>query len=114
MCQVAILTDEQLTSLMAASRAMGMEPLVEVANAPEMKRAPAPNRRRPLLLCRCGAEDCRAVGALALKAKVIGINNRNLHDFTVDMANTTALTAGLGALPICLQLCGSAHVAMRN
>jgi indole-3-glycerol phosphate synthase len=49
----------------------GMEPLVEVANAPEMARA-------------------RALGA-----RVIGINNRNLHDFSVDMGTSTALTAGL-------------------
>jgi hypothetical protein len=69
---VAILTDEQLTTLMSQSRAMGMEPLVEVANAAEMKRA------------------------LDLKARIIGINNRNLHDFTVDMGNSTTLTAGLG------------------
>ena len=69
---VAILSDEQLTSLMSQSRAMGMEPLVEVANAAEMKRA------------------------LDLKARIIGINNRNLHDFTVDMGNSTTLTAGLG------------------
>ena len=72
---VAILDDAQLTALMAASRALGMEPLVEVANAPEMKRA------------------------LALNARIIGINNRNLHDFTVDMGNSTTLTAGLGASP---------------
>ena len=69
---VAILSDEQLTTLMSQSRSMGMEPLVEVANAAEMKRA------------------------LALKARIIGINNRNLHDFTVDMGNSTTLTAGLG------------------
>ena len=72
---VAILNDEQLTTLMAQSRAMGMEPLVEVANAGEMKRA------------------------LALNARIIGINNRNLHDFTVDMGNTTTLTSGLGKPP---------------
>lgn len=69
---VAILSDEQLTTLMSQSRAMGMEPLVEVANAAEMKRA------------------------LDLKARIIGINNRNLHDFTVDMGNSTTLTADLG------------------
>ena len=81
---VAILSDEQLTTLMAQSRAMGMEPLVEVANAPEMKRA------------------------LALNARIIGINNRNLHDFTVDMGNTTTLTSGLGTTDrrsLCLSLC---------
>ena len=61
---VAILSDEELTSLLAASRKLGMEPLVEVANAPEMERA------------------------LALGAHVVGINNRNLKDFTVDTSTT--------------------------
>lgn len=68
---VAILDDATLAALMAAARELGMEPLVEVANAPEMERA-------------------RALGA-----RVIGINNRNLHDFTVNMDASTQLTAGL-------------------
>jgi len=62
---VAILSDERLAALMGAARELAMEPLVEVANAAEMKRA------------------------LALGARVIGINNRNLHTFTVDMGTTT-------------------------
>ncbi len=43
------------------------EPLVEVNNASEMNRA------------------------LEIGAKVIGVNNRNLHDFSVDMGTTSSL-----------------------
>lgn len=64
---VAMLPDERLKSLYAYSLTLGMEPLVEVNNASEMERA------------------------LALGAKVIGVNNRNLHDFNVDMGTTTRL-----------------------
>lgn len=61
---VAILSDVELARLLAAARELGMEPLVEVATAEEMERA------------------------LAAGAHVIGINNRNLKDFTVDTATT--------------------------
>lgn len=64
---VAMLEDEQLKRLCAYSRSLGMEPLVEVNNTAEMTRA------------------------LELDAKVIGVNNRNLHDFTVDMGTTSRL-----------------------
>ncbi|KAL7285802.1 hypothetical protein ACG7TL_000911 [Trametes sanguinea] len=64
---VAMLTQEQLERLYAYSLRLGMEPLVEVNNAVEMK--------------------C----ALAIGAKVIGVNNRNLHDFSVDMGTTSGL-----------------------
>ncbi|KZT52672.1 IGPS-domain-containing protein [Calocera cornea HHB12733] len=64
---VAMLSQERLASLYAYSKSLGMEPLVEVNNAPEMERA------------------------LALNAKLIGVNNRNLHNFSVDMATTTRL-----------------------
>ncbi|GAW10269.1 anthranilate synthase [Lentinula edodes] len=47
---------------------LGMEPLVEVNNAKEMELA------------------------LSLPAKVIGVNNRNLHDFQVDMTTTSRLS----------------------
>ena len=49
------------------ARQLSMEPLVEVNNEAEM--------------------EC----ALRVGARVIGINNRNLHDFTVDMDTTTRL-----------------------
>ncbi|KZO96099.1 IGPS-domain-containing protein [Calocera viscosa TUFC12733] len=64
---VAMLSQERLASLYAYSKSLGMEPLVEVNNAVEMERA------------------------LVLNAKLIGVNNRNLHNFSVDMGTTTRL-----------------------
>ncbi|KAF5353946.1 hypothetical protein D9756_007175 [Leucocoprinus leucothites] len=64
---VAMMNDELLTRLYKYSLSLGMEPLVEVNNADEMRRA------------------------LAIGAKVIGVNNRNLHDFNVDMGTTSRL-----------------------
>ncbi|KAK7028269.1 indole-3-glycerol phosphate synthase [Favolaschia claudopus] len=64
---VAMLKQEQLERLYAHSVSLGMEPLVEVNNAAEMQRA------------------------LDLGSKVIGVNNRNLHDFNVDMGTTSRL-----------------------
>ena len=64
---VAMLTQEQLARLHAYSLSLGMEPLVEVNNAREMARA------------------------LEIGAKVVGVNNRNLHDFSVDMCTTSGL-----------------------
>jgi anthranilate synthase/indole-3-glycerol phosphate synthase/phosphoribosylanthranilate isomerase len=66
---VAILTPEELVRLMAASRALGMEPLVEVNTEAEMRIA------------------------LDAGAAVIGVNNRNLHTFEVDMGTTGRLAA---------------------
>lgn len=64
---IATLTSQRLQELYVYSQSLGMEPLVEVNNAKEMEIA------------------------LELGAKVIGVNNRNLHDFNVDMATTTRL-----------------------
>ncbi|PFH51569.1 hypothetical protein AMATHDRAFT_142116 [Amanita thiersii Skay4041] len=64
---VAMLSQERLTALYNYANSLGMEPLVEVNNASEMTRA------------------------LELGAKVIGVNNRNLHDFNVDMGTTSRL-----------------------
>jgi anthranilate synthase / indole-3-glycerol phosphate synthase / phosphoribosylanthranilate isomerase len=64
---VATLSETRLHELYAHSLSLGMEPLVEVNNAKEMEIA------------------------LKLGAKVIGVNNRNLHDFNVDMGTTTRL-----------------------
>ncbi|KAJ9098755.1 hypothetical protein QFC21_004403 [Naganishia friedmannii] len=64
---VAMLSTPQLQLLYNYSVSLGMEPLVEVNNAEEL-----------------------AV-ALDLGSKVIGVNNRNLHDFNVDMATTSRL-----------------------
>jgi anthranilate synthase/indole-3-glycerol phosphate synthase/phosphoribosylanthranilate isomerase len=65
---VSMLSETLLKDLYAFSVELGMEPLVEVNNAKEMEIA------------------------LALPAKVIGVNNRNLHDFKVDMNTTSRLS----------------------
>jgi anthranilate synthase/indole-3-glycerol phosphate synthase/phosphoribosylanthranilate isomerase len=65
---VAMLEPQRLKVLYEYStKVRGMEPLVEVNNAEEMKQA------------------------LELGARVIGVNNRNLHDFNVDMGTTSRL-----------------------
>lgn len=64
---VAALDDANLARLMTRSRELGMEPLVEVNNAEEMERA------------------------LAAGARVIGINNRDLRSFAVDLGTTDRL-----------------------
>ena len=65
---VSMLPETLLRDLYAFSVELGMEPLVEVNNAKEMEIA------------------------LSLPAKVIGVNNRNLHDFKVDMDTTSRLS----------------------
>jgi indole-3-glycerol phosphate synthase len=69
---VASLTDERLAALMDCSRDLGMEPLVEVNNSEEMQRA------------------------LASGASVIGINNRDLRTFNVDLGTTDRLAGMVG------------------
>ncbi|KAJ3733846.1 glutamine amidotransferase [Lentinula guzmanii] len=65
---VSMLSEALLRDLYSYSLELGMEPLVEVNNAREMELA------------------------LSLPAKVIGVNNRNLHDFQVDMNTTSRLS----------------------
>ncbi|EDR11536.1 anthranilate synthase component II [Laccaria bicolor S238N-H82] len=65
---VSMLSEALLRDLYKYSLELGMEPLVEVNNAKEMELA------------------------LSLPAKVIGVNNRNLHDFQVDMGTTSRLS----------------------
>lgn len=69
---VAMLSQDVLEELYCYAKSLGMEPLVEVNNVEEM-----------------------AV-ATALGAKVIGVNNRNLHDFVVDLDTTSRLAAQSG------------------
>ncbi|KAF2859712.1 IGPS-domain-containing protein [Piedraia hortae CBS 480.64] len=64
---VKMLDSETLKRLYDYSQSLRMEPLVEVNNEEEMK------------------------AAIALGAKVIGVNNRNLTTFQVDMKTTTRL-----------------------
>lgn len=68
---VKMLSDSELYSLYNYSKKLNMEPLVEVSNTTEMQRA------------------------LKLGAKVIGINNRDLHSFTVDMNTTSSLISNI-------------------
>ncbi|AOW03909.1 indole-3-glycerol phosphate synthase-domain-containing protein [Yarrowia lipolytica] len=69
---VKMLDDELLADLYKYSKSLGMEPLVEVASLPEMERA---NR---------------------LNAQLIGVNNRDLHSFNVDL-NTTSSVMSLAS-----------------
>ena len=67
---VACLDDETLGRLLACSRELGMEAMVEVNSAEEMARA-------------------GAVGA-----RLVGINNRDLRSFEVDLGTTDRLAEG--------------------
>jgi anthranilate synthase/indole-3-glycerol phosphate synthase/phosphoribosylanthranilate isomerase len=68
---VAMLEPALLKELYSYSVSIGMEPLVEVNNPTELNVA------------------------LDLGSKVIGVNNRNLHDFNVDMSTTSRVNAAL-------------------
>jgi indole-3-glycerol phosphate synthase len=70
----AILTDQDLAYLQKVARALGLAVLVEVHDAPELERV------------------------LALEGfDLIGINNRDLSTFTVDLATTEQLMATYGS-----------------
>lgn len=64
---VAALAQDELASLHDAARALGLDVLVEVHDRAELRRA------------------------LSLGAEIIGVNNRDLRDFSVDLARTEAL-----------------------
>ena len=66
---VAILDDEQLRQFHATARSAGLAVLVEVHDETEMRRA------------------------LAAEVELIGVNNRDLKTFTVDLATTEILSA---------------------
>lgn len=66
---VAILDDVQLNQYLHLADQLGLSAIVEAHTASEIKRA------------------------IAAKARIIGINNRNLKDFTVDFDNTARLRA---------------------
>lgn len=74
-----------------ATKELGIEPLVEVYSEEELERA------------------------LAIDAKVIGVNNRDLHSFTVDLNRTSSLvkSAPEGKLLIALSGITSAQDAER-
>lgn len=64
---VAALSDSQMAEIEAAALDLGMDALVEVHDAPELDRA------------------------LQLRSRLIGVNNRDLRDFSVDFARTYEL-----------------------
>lgn len=64
---MAVLGDNDVKRLLSLTRSLGMEALVEVHDAPELQRA------------------------LAADARVIGVNNRNLRTFQVDLETTARL-----------------------
>jgi indole-3-glycerol phosphate synthase len=68
---VAALADQTLSDLLALACELGMAALVEVHSGEELSRA------------------------LASGARLIGINNRNLHTFEVDLAMTERLRPGI-------------------
>ena len=63
----AILTDEQLKSYLQLADSLGLSALVEAHDETEVQRA------------------------LSAGARIIGVNNRNLKDFTVDIQNSIRL-----------------------
>ncbi|ORY84276.1 putative anthranilate synthase multifunctional protein TrpC [Protomyces lactucae-debilis] len=75
---VAMLSKEQLQELYSYAKSLGMEPLVEVNNPEEMKVA------------------------MDIGAQVVGVNNRNLHDFVVDLNTTSTIAKDLqGGVVLC-------------
>jgi indole-3-glycerol phosphate synthase len=64
---VAALSDQQMQEIEAVALGLGMDALIEVHDASELERA------------------------LTLKSRLIGVNNRDLRDFTVDFARTYEL-----------------------
>ncbi|MDK9364058.1 bifunctional indole-3-glycerol-phosphate synthase TrpC/phosphoribosylanthranilate isomerase TrpF [Lelliottia wanjuensis] len=70
---LSVLDDEQYRQLSAVAHSLNMGVLTEVSNEEELERA------------------------IALKAKVVGINNRDLRDLSIDLNRTRQLAPRLGA-----------------
>jgi indole-3-glycerol phosphate synthase len=70
---VAALSDAQMAEIEATAIEQGMDALVEVHDADELERA------------------------LALRSRLIGVNNRDLRDFTIDFARTYELVGSTPA-----------------
>ena len=68
---LSILDDEQYRTLADAASELGMDVLTEVSNSDEQARAKR------------------------LAARIVGINNRNLRDMTIDLSTTERLANGL-------------------
>ncbi|WP_312073645.1 bifunctional indole-3-glycerol-phosphate synthase TrpC/phosphoribosylanthranilate isomerase TrpF [Atlantibacter sp.] len=70
---LSVLDDEQYRQLAAVAHSLNMGVLTEVSNEEELERA------------------------IALEAKVVGINNRDLRDLSIDLNRTRQLAPRLGA-----------------
>ncbi|MCQ3802652.1 MAG: indole-3-glycerol phosphate synthase TrpC [bacterium] len=73
---VAILDDSRLVELLEASAEAGLAALVEVHNAAEARRA------------------------ITAGARIVGVNNRDLRDFNVDLATSVRLAPLLGDVEV--------------
>lgn len=82
---LAVLSDAQAGELHAAATDYGLDVLVETHNAAELERA------------------------LRLPAAVIGVNNRNLHNFHTDLQTSIDLAAQAGGRPIVAESGISGH-----
>ena len=79
----AILTDQDLSYLSKVARALGLAVLVEVHDAEELERV-------------LGLEALMGAGGGPGGSPLIGINNRDLSTFNVDLATTERLMARFG------------------
>jgi indole-3-glycerol phosphate synthase len=73
---VGALDDRQLVALLEQARSLGLDALVEVHDRAELERA------------------------LAADAQIIGVNNRDLRDFSVDLRRTLDLLPAVGSGPL--------------
>jgi indole-3-glycerol phosphate synthase len=75
----AVLEDSMMHELVNLGRALGMEPLIEIHSAAELDRV------------------------LAAEARVIGVNNRDLHDFSVRLETSLELIERIpdGCVAVC-------------
>lgn len=73
---VAALNDSELTGLLGVAAEAGLDALVEVHTYEEAERA------------------------MATKARIVGVNNRDLATFTVDLATAESLAEAVAAAPV--------------
>lgn len=83
---VAALTDDELNALHAASKALGMDTLVEVHDETELQRA------------------------LSIGATLVGVNQRDLHSFAVDTTRAVRVASRIPADVVAVAESGIAGV----
>ncbi|QQS59138.1 hypothetical protein IPN35_06165 [Candidatus Peregrinibacteria bacterium] len=86
---VRLLSQEELFRLLSCSRSLGMEPLVEIADETDLHKA------------------------LSTDCKIIGINNRDLANFSLDIGRTFRLARNIPQDRICLSLSGFSGADVR-